>query len=204
MYREAVAEQILEEIAVGNSLQSICRRPGMPPYRTVVSWVLRNYRGLEVVTGRRAGSNACTCPRRSSVSRPKRSARTWPAPTWRSCAASTAPDLRSARAPAADLPRPPRPWAERRSGTNSPVRSGCRQHNSARCQPTRSKGSLVAPIFLHRYDVGGAKPAITSPPGKFRMQTKTIFLWPYQRLQESFIIFSGLNEHDYLHYLFKT
>jgi hypothetical protein len=46
-YREDGAEQILEKIALGKSLQSICRRPGMPPYRAVVSWVLRNHRGFE-------------------------------------------------------------------------------------------------------------------------------------------------------------
>ena len=47
VYREAVATQILAEIAVGKSLSSICRRPDMPSYRTVVSWVLRNFRGFE-------------------------------------------------------------------------------------------------------------------------------------------------------------
>ena len=42
-----MVEQILQEIALGNSLLSICRQPGMPPYATVVSWVTRNQHGFE-------------------------------------------------------------------------------------------------------------------------------------------------------------
>ena len=43
-------------------------------------------------------------------------------------------------------------------------------------------------VSLHRYDIGGTKPAIASPPWKFRMQATMIFLWSDQRAKECFII----------------
>jgi hypothetical protein len=46
VYREAVAEEILAQLALGESLASICKDRRMPTYRTVISWLVRDFRGL--------------------------------------------------------------------------------------------------------------------------------------------------------------
>ena len=46
VYREAVAEEILAQPALGKSLASIWRNQRMPTYRTVISWLVRDFRGF--------------------------------------------------------------------------------------------------------------------------------------------------------------
>jgi hypothetical protein len=46
VYNEAVAEEILAQLALGKSLASICKDRRMPTYRTVISWLVRDFRGF--------------------------------------------------------------------------------------------------------------------------------------------------------------
>jgi hypothetical protein len=44
VYREDVAERILERVAAGDSVHSICRSPGMPKRDAVAQWIYRDFR----------------------------------------------------------------------------------------------------------------------------------------------------------------
>jgi hypothetical protein len=46
VYREDLAEEILTQLALGKSLASICKDRRMPTYRSVIPWLVRDFRGL--------------------------------------------------------------------------------------------------------------------------------------------------------------
>jgi hypothetical protein len=46
VYREDLAEEILTQLALGKSLASICKDRRMPTYRSVIPWLVRDFRGF--------------------------------------------------------------------------------------------------------------------------------------------------------------
>jgi hypothetical protein len=46
VYREDLAEEILTQLALGKSLASIYKDRRMPTYRSVIPWLVRDFRGL--------------------------------------------------------------------------------------------------------------------------------------------------------------